>query len=138
MSKQHLPLEIVAAWCRDAAQVLEPGLTEKLASMRRDIISECANSVKIHEVAADLAEGLEAQPEEIRLTAEKLLISRYGFSYQFFRDAKLRSVRAVLKRGKIRTETEHRALLEFLSGVDSGSAMERAAAELLLAHAMGE
>lgn len=101
----------VEEWCQQAVALLEDaGLSPKLADMTRQTIKRHSGRRALHEIAADLAEGLGDLPPNQRMVANNELIRQHGFGYEFFLDAKLKRAMRILGRGKVRNDDEFREL----------------------------
>ncbi|HGM6770454.1 hypothetical protein U4I66_08725 [Stenotrophomonas maltophilia] len=128
-----MDLEVLEKWCQDGITMLSaPGDVPHVVELRRKTVAHFSRSPKLYELAKDIAEGLNDLPEDSRRAAKDYLISAYGFSFEFFMDRKLAKVREILKRGKIRSAAEFRALSDFAADVEVEEGLARDA-ELLLA-----
>ncbi|MCO7397443.1 hypothetical protein NJH49_10655 [Stenotrophomonas maltophilia] len=128
-----MDLEVLEKWCQDGITMLSsPEDIPHLVELRRKLVTHFSRSPKLYELASDISEDLSDLPEDARRIAREYLISTYGFSFEFFMDRKLAKVREILKRGKIRSAAEFRALSDFAADVEVEEGLARDA-ELLLA-----
>ena len=91
----------------------------------------------LYEIAADLAEGLNALPSRKRHEAQEILLSRYGFGYELFTESKLKRVRSALKRGRIKDELEYGDLLDFASDTTNPAELRNLCTKMLADYEAG-
>lgn len=104
------------AWCQDAITILAAtGVPEKIVGMQRSAVVRNSGTSALYEIADSLAEGLSFLPDEAREAARGRLIARHDFDFDLFVNKKLKRIKSVLKRGRIRNESEFRDLSDFAS-----------------------
>lgn len=117
-------------WCLDAVSLLEAaGLSSEYADMSRQTIERYSGSMALYEVAEGLALEINELSIEARKCAEDYLKGRYGFGYKYFSSRAMKKVRAALRRGFIRNESEYRMMLDLLSD----TTLDPAVRDLILA-----
>lgn len=108
----------IAEWCRTAVALLRAaGLSSNSAEGTIEAVERHSDSRGIYEIAEDLAEGISHLPPKIRHIAQDALIKEHGFGYDYFIDAKMKQVRAVVARGRIRNEREYRVFLDIAGDI---------------------
>lgn len=125
-------------WCDDAVTLLETaGLSGRTAAMMREAIERHAGTQVMYEIAEELADGLSHLPTRSSDGAQAFLKEKHGFGFDLFIDAKMKRIRAILKRGRIRTEDEHRDLLELLSDATLSPVARAELSRILARHESG-
>lgn len=114
--KKGLNLETLEAWCLDAlGQLSSTSKWPHITKMEHDLIIRYSGNSALYELADDFAIRLGDLPLSQREEVRHMLINKHGIDFNIFLDKKLKKIRSVLKRGKIRNETEFRDLSEFAS-----------------------
>ncbi len=122
----------LAHWCQDAITILTaPDDIPHLVELRRETVRQFADSPKLYEVAADIAEDLNDLAPVSQRAVREYLLANYGFSFDFFVDRKLAKVRSVLARGKIAGQDQFRFLSDFAADTSNDEALASAADSLL-------
>lgn len=125
-------LDSLERWCQDAITILTaPDDMPHLIELRRETVRQFADSPKLYEVAADIADDLNELAPEARQVVRRYLLSNYGFSFEFFIDKKLTALREVLARGRIGGEEDIRLLSDFSADASTDEALAWAADALL-------
>lgn len=119
-------------WFQDAITILAaPDDIPHLIELRRETVRQFADSPKLYEVAADIAEVLNDLAPVSQRAVREYLLANYGFSFEFFVDRKLAKVRKVLARGKIVGKEELRLLSDFTADTSNDEALASVADSLL-------
>lgn len=105
----------IGNWCIDAHGVTAAELPEEIARSRLATINRHTGKSTIIQIAEDLSEGLSDLPSSQRLAAQDALRAKHGFGFDYFINRQQRKLVKIIARGKIRNETEHRAILDALS-----------------------
>jgi hypothetical protein len=105
----------IGNWCIDAHGITASELPDSIAKLRLTTIATHAGKASIVQIAKDLAEGLSDLPTPQRLAAQEALRSKHGFGFDYFIQREQLRLVKIVARGKIRNETEHRAVLDALS-----------------------
>jgi len=119
-------------WCQDAITILtDPDDIPRLIELRRETVRQVAQSPKLYEVAADIADDLNDLAPDAQRVVREYLLANYGFSFEFFVDRKLAKLRKVLARGRVVGEKEFRLLSDFAADTSNDEALTSAADSLL-------
>lgn len=130
MSK--LDLKILELWCQHAITVLvEAGLTEQTAKLMRVAISRCSGKVKLYEVANELSDALNDLPSSNKVAAQESLRAIYGFGFDIFIEEKGKRLLSIIRRGRVRDESELRVLNDFAADTTIGMEVARVIDELI-------
>ena len=130
-----LNLRMLEGWCEDALFFLPTSdLPASIVEMRRETIRSNSGKRALYEIAADLAEGIGDLPANERAQAQAFLLEKHGIGYDFFNDAKMKSVRKVLMRGLIQNDGEYREMLDVAGDTTLGRALRESITQALAAY----
>lgn len=122
----------IELWCEDAITILASiDLPEDHVRMIRRTVAQHSGKSAIYSIADELAVMLNYLPDDDRMDAQQKLMSAHGFGFDFFVDRKMKSIRSILKRGKIKNDVEYYNLAEFASNTTNSPALISAADTLL-------
>jgi len=125
----HAKLE---AWCQSSITILgETGIDPKIVAMQRDVVARNSGKASLYAIADDLAEGLSHLPDNLRRSASQQLTEEFGFDFNLFVDRRLKTVKAILKRGSARNEAELQALSGFAADTTQSEFLLMAANKIL-------
>ncbi len=127
-----IDLRMLEDWCQDARTILgATGVPENIIRMQRATIARNSGQTSLFGIAEDCAVGLGDLPCGARQKARIWLLEKHGLDFNFFLEKKLAKIKAVLKRGKIRNETEFRDMSEFVTDTSQPEAILGAVESLL-------
>lgn len=135
----RLERERMERWCLDAITILgKAGVPEALMQFQRKAVERSAGNSELYAIAESLAIGISELPAKDRDASQEELIRKHGLGISFFLERSLRSVRAILRRGKIRSLKEAHLLSDFVSDTQQSPALVSAAEELLVRFGTGK
>jgi hypothetical protein len=127
----------IGNWCVDAHAVTAADLSERIAQLQLATIIKHIGKPAIVQIARDLAVGLNDLPASQRSAAQEALRSKHGFGFDYFiKNGQLRLAK-IVARGKVRTENEHRAILDALSDTSLDVSLGAQLQELLVSYESG-
>jgi hypothetical protein len=124
----------IGKWCIDAHSVTAPELPERIAQLRLETIIKHSGKPAIVQIAQDLAEGLNDLPASQRQAAQDALLAKHGYGFDYFMQREQLRLAKIIARGKIRNETEHRAVVDALSDTTLDPSVTLQLNRLLIAH----
>jgi hypothetical protein len=130
--KHTLNLKMLEAWCNDAVTLLgSTGVKQVIIDMQLATITRHSGKPALYAIAEDCAEGIGDQPAPVHDYMRKALLDKHGLDVNFFLDKKLKKIKAVIKRGKIKSETEYRDLSDFATDNTQSETLLNSVEELL-------
>jgi len=124
----------IGNWCIDAHGITASELPEHISQLILATIAKHTGKPAIVQIAQDLSEGLNDLPTSRRSAAQDFLYSKHGFGFDYFIKRDQLRLAKIIARGKLRSEKEHRFVLDALSDTTLDHSLALQLEELLAFH----